>query len=246
MPPSPRGYGSPHHTPPYGHRPGPYGGGHSPRGHGFHGGGGRFGSPSQGAHTPRRPQSVSPRYPAPYGGKSPAGAPQHPQQHKRSPGGFQRHHQVWGRAVRDTGLRLRTAGREGGAAAAVRGPQSAGASTPRACGQAQHPSPPPRFSGESETCTALGSIWLTPVERMESPQFRHLCDEERGWGPRLAEACCEDTRTRKSVAFFLFHILLCESREKINYHLKLQQTSFVCTYLPLIRCLFVGFFLAQW
>lgn len=122
MPPSPRGYGSPHHTPPYGHRPGPYGGGHSPRGHGFHGGGGRFGSPSQGAHTPRRPQSVSPRYPAPYGGKSPAGAPQHPQQHKRSPGGFQRHHQVWGRAVRDTGLRLRTAGREGGSCCCGAGP----------------------------------------------------------------------------------------------------------------------------
>ncbi|KAM6142484.1 M-phase-specific PLK1-interacting protein [Phoenicopterus ruber ruber] len=93
MPPSPQGYGSPHHTPPYGHRPGPYGSGHSPRGHSFHGGGGRFGSPSPGGQTPRRPQSVSPRYPAPYGGKSPAGAPLHPQQHKRSPGGFQRHYQ---------------------------------------------------------------------------------------------------------------------------------------------------------
>lgn len=115
VPPSPRGYGSPHHTPPYGRRPGPYGSGHSPRGPSFHGGG-RFGSPPPGGQTPRRPQSVSPRYPAPYGGKSPAGAPVHPQQHKRSPGGFQRHYQVWGRAVRETGLRLRTAGRgrEGG------------------------------------------------------------------------------------------------------------------------------------
>uniref|UniRef100_A0A8C5IX66 M-phase specific PLK1 interacting protein n=1 Tax=Junco hyemalis TaxID=40217 RepID=A0A8C5IX66_JUNHY len=60
LPPSPRGYGSPHRTPPYGHRPGPYGSGLSPRGAGFHG---RFGSPSPGAQTPRRPQSVSPRYP---------------------------------------------------------------------------------------------------------------------------------------------------------------------------------------
>uniref|UniRef100_A0A672UB75 M-phase specific PLK1 interacting protein n=2 Tax=Strigops habroptila TaxID=2489341 RepID=A0A672UB75_STRHB len=92
MPPSPRGYGSPHHTPPYMPWPGPYGSGHSPRGHGFHGGG-RFGSPAQGGHTPRRPQSVSPRYPAPYGSKSPAGAALHPQQHKRSPGGFQRPYQ---------------------------------------------------------------------------------------------------------------------------------------------------------
>ncbi|XP_030822546.1 LOW QUALITY PROTEIN: M-phase-specific PLK1-interacting protein [Camarhynchus parvulus] len=91
LPPSPRGYGSPHHTPPYGHRPGPYGSGLSPRGPGFHG---RFGSPSPGAQTPRRPQSVCPRYPAPYGGASPAGAPLHPPpQHKRSPGGFQRHFQ---------------------------------------------------------------------------------------------------------------------------------------------------------
>uniref|UniRef100_A0A8C3M5W5 Uncharacterized protein n=1 Tax=Geospiza parvula TaxID=87175 RepID=A0A8C3M5W5_GEOPR len=57
LPPSPRGYGSPHHTPPYGHRPGPYGSGLSPRGPGFHG---RFGSPSPGAQTPRRPQSRSP------------------------------------------------------------------------------------------------------------------------------------------------------------------------------------------
>ncbi|XP_031959510.1 M-phase-specific PLK1-interacting protein isoform X2 [Corvus moneduloides] len=91
LPPSPRGYGSPHHTPPYGHRPGPYGSGLSPRGPGFYG---RFGSPSPGAQTPRRPQSVSPRYPAPYGGASPAGAPLHPPPpHKRSPGGFQRHFQ---------------------------------------------------------------------------------------------------------------------------------------------------------
>lgn len=141
VPPSPRGYGSPHHTPPYGHRPGPYGSGHSPRGHGFHGGGGRFGSPSPGGQTPRRPQSVSPRYPAPYGGKSPAGAALHPQQHKRSPGGFQRHYQVWGRAVRERGLRLRTArrGREGGKEGGREllllllrgGLQPAGESTPR-------------------------------------------------------------------------------------------------------------------
>uniref|UniRef100_A0A8B9IYI9 M-phase specific PLK1 interacting protein n=1 Tax=Amazona collaria TaxID=241587 RepID=A0A8B9IYI9_9PSIT len=99
MSPSPRGYGSPHHTPPYMPWPGPYGSGHSPRGHGFHGGGGggggggRFGSPSHGGHTPRRPHSVSPRYPAPYGGKSPGGATLYPQQHKRSPGGFQRPYQ---------------------------------------------------------------------------------------------------------------------------------------------------------
>nr|XP_013811141.1 PREDICTED: M-phase-specific PLK1-interacting protein [Apteryx mantelli mantelli] len=43
MPASPRGYGSPHRTPPYGHRPGPYGSGHSPRSHGFHGTEGRNG-----------------------------------------------------------------------------------------------------------------------------------------------------------------------------------------------------------
>nr|XP_047907587.1 M-phase-specific PLK1-interacting protein [Anser cygnoides]XP_047907588.1 M-phase-specific PLK1-interacting protein [Anser cygnoides] len=92
MAPSPRGYGSPQHTPPYGPRAGPYGGGRSPRGFGFHGGG-RFGSPSPGGQTPRRPQSASPRYPAPYGGMSPAGAPPQPQQLKRSPGGFQRRYQ---------------------------------------------------------------------------------------------------------------------------------------------------------
>ncbi|NWI50440.1 MPLKI protein, partial [Calyptomena viridis] len=47
-----------------------------------------------GAQTPRRPQSISPRYPALYGGASPAGAPPHPPpQHKRSPGGYQRHFQ---------------------------------------------------------------------------------------------------------------------------------------------------------
>ncbi|KAK2504811.1 hypothetical protein MC885_018971, partial [Smutsia gigantea] len=49
-PPSPRdGYGSPHHTPPYGPRSRPYGSSYSPR----HGGGfpgGRFGSPSPGGH----------------------------------------------------------------------------------------------------------------------------------------------------------------------------------------------------
>lgn len=108
--PSPRGYGSPQHTPPYGPWAGPYGGGRSPRGFGFHGGG-RFGSPSPGGQTPRRPQSASPRYPAPYGGKSPAGAPPQPQQHKRSPGGFQRRYQVWGRAGR---VRGKEGGREGG------------------------------------------------------------------------------------------------------------------------------------
>jgi len=102
VPPSPRGYGSPHHTPPYGPWPGPYGGGLSPRGTGF-GGGGRFGSPSPGGQTPRRPQSASPRYPASRGGRSPAGAAPHPQQHKRSPGGYQRHYQVWGRAPRGQG-----------------------------------------------------------------------------------------------------------------------------------------------
>ncbi|NWX84155.1 MPLKI protein, partial [Nothoprocta pentlandii] len=92
VPPSPRGYGSPHHTPPFGPRPGTYGGGGhlSPRG--FRGGG-RFGSPSPGGQTPCRPQNASPRYAVPYGGKSPAGAAQHPQQHRRSPGGYQRHHQ---------------------------------------------------------------------------------------------------------------------------------------------------------
>ncbi|OWK06693.1 hypothetical protein Celaphus_00012169 [Cervus elaphus hippelaphus] len=49
-PPSPRdGYGSPHHTPPYGPRSRPYGSSLSPR----HGGsfpGGRFGSPSPGGY----------------------------------------------------------------------------------------------------------------------------------------------------------------------------------------------------
>uniref|UniRef100_A0A8C8SXU2 M-phase specific PLK1 interacting protein n=1 Tax=Pelusios castaneus TaxID=367368 RepID=A0A8C8SXU2_9SAUR len=90
-PPSPRGYGSPHHTPPYGHRPRPYGSGHSPRGHSFHGG---FGSPSSGGQSPRRPHSTSPRYSTPYGGKSPAGAQQRPpHQYKSSPGGYQRHYQ---------------------------------------------------------------------------------------------------------------------------------------------------------
>ncbi|KAM6087944.1 M-phase-specific PLK1-interacting protein isoform 2-T2 [Chlamydotis macqueenii] len=133
VPPSPRGYGSPHHTPPYGHRPGPYGSGHSPRGHGFYGGG-RFGSPSPGGQTPRRPQSVSPRYPAPYGGKSAAGAPLHPQQHKRSPGGFQRHYQR-GRSDPSSGSCVSRKGK-------------------RAAG--------------------------------------------------LAEACCEDPRTHKTAAFFLF------------------------------------------
>ncbi|NWS72451.1 MPLKI protein, partial [Crotophaga sulcirostris] len=96
VPLSPRGYGSPRHTPPYGPRPGPYGGGRSPLGHspcGFPGGGGRFGTPSPGGQTPRRLQNASPRYPGPYGGASPAGAAPHPLQHKRSPGGFQRHFQ---------------------------------------------------------------------------------------------------------------------------------------------------------
>uniref|UniRef100_A0A8D0HCH4 M-phase specific PLK1 interacting protein n=1 Tax=Sphenodon punctatus TaxID=8508 RepID=A0A8D0HCH4_SPHPU len=91
MPPSPRGYGSPHHTPPFGYRPRPYG--HSPRAHGFPPGGERFGGPSPGSQTPRRPPSSSPRYSSPYsGGKSPAGgAQQH--QYKLSPGGYQRHSQ---------------------------------------------------------------------------------------------------------------------------------------------------------
>ncbi|XP_015710436.1 M-phase-specific PLK1-interacting protein isoform X2 [Coturnix japonica] len=92
VPPSPRGYGSPRHTPPYGPWPGPYGGGLSPRDPGC-GGGGRFGSPSPGGQTPRRPQSASPRYPAARGGRSPVGAAPHLQQHKRSPGGYQRHYQ---------------------------------------------------------------------------------------------------------------------------------------------------------
>ncbi|XP_024065562.1 M-phase-specific PLK1-interacting protein isoform X2 [Terrapene carolina triunguis] len=91
MPPSPRGYGSPHHTPPYGHRP------YSPRGHNFHGGGGRFGSPSPGGQSPRRPHSASPRYSAPYGSIPPAAAqqrpPHHPQQYKSSPRGSQRYYQ---------------------------------------------------------------------------------------------------------------------------------------------------------
>ncbi|XP_019338872.2 M-phase-specific PLK1-interacting protein [Alligator mississippiensis] len=75
VPPSPRGYCSPHHTPPYGPRPRPY----SPRA--------RFGSPS-----PRRPHSASPRYAAPYGGGG-SGSPQQQQQYKQSPGGYQRHYQ---------------------------------------------------------------------------------------------------------------------------------------------------------
>ncbi|XP_048952381.1 M-phase-specific PLK1-interacting protein isoform X3 [Canis lupus baileyi] len=77
-PPSPRdGYGSPHHTPPYGPRSRPYGSGHSPR----HGGsfpGGRFGSPSPGG------------YPGSYS-KSPAGSQQ---QFGYSPGQQQTHPQL--------------------------------------------------------------------------------------------------------------------------------------------------------
>lgn len=77
-PPSPRdGYGSPHHTPPYGPRSRPYGSSHSPR----HGGsfpGGRFGSPSPGG------------YPGSYS-KSPAGSQQH---FGYSPGQQQTHPQV--------------------------------------------------------------------------------------------------------------------------------------------------------
>ncbi|XP_030163574.1 M-phase-specific PLK1-interacting protein [Lynx canadensis] len=76
-PPSPRdGYGSPHHTPPYGPRSRPYGSSHSPR----HGGsfpGGRFGSPSPGG------------YPGSYS-KSPAGSQQ---QFGYSPGQQQTHPQ---------------------------------------------------------------------------------------------------------------------------------------------------------
>ena len=77
-PPSPRdGYGSPHHTPPYGPRSRPYGSSLSPR----HGGsfpGGRFGSPSPGG------------YPGNYS-KSPAGSQQ---QFGYSPGQQQTHPQV--------------------------------------------------------------------------------------------------------------------------------------------------------
>lgn len=77
-PPSPRdGYGSPHHTPPYGPRARPYGSGHSPR----HGGsfpGARFGSPSPGG------------YPGSYS-RSPAGSQQ---QFSYSPGQQQTHPQV--------------------------------------------------------------------------------------------------------------------------------------------------------
>ncbi|XP_037693488.1 M-phase-specific PLK1-interacting protein [Choloepus didactylus] len=76
-PPSPRdGYGSPHHTPPYGPRSRPYGSSHSPR----HGGsfpGGRFGSPSPGG------------YPGSYS-RSPAGSQQ---QFGYSPGQQQTHPQ---------------------------------------------------------------------------------------------------------------------------------------------------------
>ncbi|XP_019390974.1 PREDICTED: M-phase-specific PLK1-interacting protein [Crocodylus porosus] len=75
VPPSPRSYGSPHHTPPYGPRPRPY----SPHA--------RFSSPSPGGPSPRRPHSASPRYAAPYGG---GGSPQQ-HQYKQSPGGYQRH-----------------------------------------------------------------------------------------------------------------------------------------------------------
>ncbi|NXD28251.1 MPLKI protein, partial [Spelaeornis formosus] len=83
-PPSPRAYGSPRLTPPYGLRPGPYGSGLSPRGPALRG---RFGSPAPGPQSPRGPWS--PRYAGP-----PAGAPLHPPPlHASSPGGFQRHFQ---------------------------------------------------------------------------------------------------------------------------------------------------------
>ncbi|XP_069715878.1 M-phase-specific PLK1-interacting protein [Phaenicophaeus curvirostris] len=82
---SPRGFDSPRLTPPFAHRPGPYGGGPSPRG--------RLGGASPRGQTPHRPHGASPRYPPPYGGGSPAGAAPNPLQHRRSPGGFQRHYQ---------------------------------------------------------------------------------------------------------------------------------------------------------
>ncbi|XP_005609149.1 M-phase-specific PLK1-interacting protein isoform X2 [Equus przewalskii] len=76
-PPSPRdGYGSPHHTPPYGPRSRPYGSSHSPRPGGSFPGG-RFGSPSPGG------------YPGSYS-KSPAGSQQ---QFGYSPGQQQTHPQ---------------------------------------------------------------------------------------------------------------------------------------------------------
>uniref|UniRef100_A0A9L0TKW0 M-phase specific PLK1 interacting protein n=1 Tax=Equus caballus TaxID=9796 RepID=A0A9L0TKW0_HORSE len=77
-PPSPRdGYGSPHHTPPYGPRSRPYGSSHSPRPGGSFPGG-RFGSPSPGG------------YPGSYS-KSPAGSQQ---QFGYSPGQQQTHPQL--------------------------------------------------------------------------------------------------------------------------------------------------------
>ncbi|XP_071417686.1 M-phase-specific PLK1-interacting protein [Pithys albifrons albifrons] len=79
--PSPRGFGSPLHTPPRGPWPGL-----SPRGSP---GPARLGSASPGPHTPRRPRGGSPRYPGPYG---PAVAgPLPPPPRRSSPGGFQRH-----------------------------------------------------------------------------------------------------------------------------------------------------------
>uniref|UniRef100_A0A3Q2IDL9 M-phase specific PLK1 interacting protein n=1 Tax=Equus caballus TaxID=9796 RepID=A0A3Q2IDL9_HORSE len=86
-PPSPRdGYGSPHHTPPYGPRSRPYGSSHSPRPGGSFPGG-RFGSPSPGG------------YPGSYS-KSPAGSQQ---QFGYSPGQQQTHPQE--RPCEDTARR---------------------------------------------------------------------------------------------------------------------------------------------
>uniref|UniRef100_A0ACB8FU93 Uncharacterized protein n=1 Tax=Sphaerodactylus townsendi TaxID=933632 RepID=A0ACB8FU93_9SAUR len=79
-PTSPQAYGSPRHTPPYGHRPRPYD------------------SPAnfQPCGERRRPHSASPRYSAPYsGGWSPGGAA-HQSRPYRQPhsGGYQRYSQV--------------------------------------------------------------------------------------------------------------------------------------------------------
>ncbi|XP_060103647.1 M-phase-specific PLK1-interacting protein [Heteronotia binoei] len=86
---SPQGYGSPRHTPPCGHRPRPY---DSPAN--FQQGGEWLGGTAA-AHTPRRPQSASPRYSAPYsGGWSPSGAAHQSRPYKqRHSGGYQRYSQ---------------------------------------------------------------------------------------------------------------------------------------------------------
>ncbi|XP_077158808.1 M-phase-specific PLK1-interacting protein [Paroedura picta] len=90
LPGSPQGYRSPHHTSPYGRPSRPYDSpGSLPQG------GEWLGGPAAAAHTPRRPLSASPRYPAPYSGGWSPGGPAHQSRPYKRPhsGGCQRHSQ---------------------------------------------------------------------------------------------------------------------------------------------------------